>query len=132
MHFVKYILTQEHNLKKHAYYDLLSKSKIAFSCSLHENLGIGQMESVLCGNIPLVPNRASYTEIYKSEFIYPSEWTENWNSYQENRSKLLERIKYLMDNYKKYIPVIEEQKIIIKENYMTCSKMLNTMFRNSC
>ena len=32
-------------------------------------------------------------------FLYPSEWTETWKTYQEHKEEIKERIIYLMDNF---------------------------------
>lgn len=66
----QFIKTQEHNLSKSMYYSLLCRSKIAVSFAQHENWGIGMQEAVMCGCIPIVPNRLSYVEMYPEIFRY--------------------------------------------------------------
>lgn len=119
-----YVITQELSLSKNTYYKVLSESKIAFSCSLHENLGIGQMESVLHGCIPLVPDRASYSEIYLDIFKYPSEWTKDYDHYLKHKDDLLIKISELMNNYDKiHDNELKEQGTIIVDNYMSSTIM---------
>jgi len=55
---------------KKEYYELLSKSKISFSASLQETFGIGTVEAMFLGCVPLVPRRLSYVELYDGLFLY--------------------------------------------------------------
>ncbi len=57
-----------HNKKE--YYDLLSKSKIAVSFALQETWGIAMQEAVYLGNVPVCPDRLSYSEMYHKSFLY--------------------------------------------------------------
>ena len=67
---------------KQQYYNLLNKAKISVSCALQETWGIAMQESVMCGCIPIVPNRLSYQELYPAVFRY--------DSYEE----LIEKVEY--------------------------------------
>src|SRR5690606_34818168 len=82
---VEFIICQEKNLSKQEYHTLLSESMIVFSANLQETLGISAMEAVLVGTFPLVPNRLSYAEMYSDDFMYPSHWTESFESYEKHR-----------------------------------------------
>jgi hypothetical protein len=96
-----WIVCQEKILTKDEYHSILGESTIVFSASLQETLGISQCaEGPLCGAIPLSPNRLSYTEIFENynEFLYPSEWTLDFNYYLENKTKLINKIQHLMLN----------------------------------
>ena len=84
---------QDENLSKPEYHRLLARAKLVFSASLQETLGIGLYEGLLCGAIPLAPDRLSYSEMYPDAFLYPSEWTRNWASYQRHKRDLVGRIK---------------------------------------
>jgi hypothetical protein len=55
---------------KKEYYKLLSKAKISFSASTQETFGIGTVEAMMLGCIPLVPRRLSYVELYNGLFQY--------------------------------------------------------------
>lgn len=55
---------------KEGYYSLLRRSKVAVSFALQETWGIAMIESVLCGCVPLVPPRLSYSELYPECFKY--------------------------------------------------------------
>lgn len=96
---IRGVITQEENLSKEEYYDLVSKTKVVFSCSLHENFGISMVEGVLCGAIPMVPNRACYPEIHLVPNVYPSEWAKDFDSYLEHRDALLDMIVDYVRNY---------------------------------
>lgn len=56
---------------KQEYYDLLNQAQIAVSFAQQETFGIAMLEATLCGCIPIVPNRLSYTELYPSVFHTP-------------------------------------------------------------
>ena len=55
---------------KKEYYELLSKAKIVFSASKQETFGIGTVEAMMLGAMPVVPNKLSYIELYDSLFRY--------------------------------------------------------------
>lgn len=65
-----FIKTKECVKTKEAYYSVLNSSKIAVSFANQETFGIAMLESVLCGCIPIVPNRLSYAELYPDIFKY--------------------------------------------------------------
>ena len=90
---------QEHKLTKKDYHKLLGEAKMVFSANLQETLGISCYEILRTGGVPFVPNRLSYSEMYEDIFLYPSEWTETWKSYQEHKEEIKERIVYFMDNF---------------------------------
>jgi hypothetical protein len=93
---VDFLVAQEMNLSKDEYHSLLMRSKIVFSANTQETLGISCFEGALVGATPLVPNRLSYTEMYDDKFKYPSEWTENWESYLTHKDKLVDKIRELL------------------------------------
>ena len=64
------LITQQLDLSKEKYYEAMGQAKAVFSCSLHENLGISMMEGCLAGAIPIVPDRASYSEMLKDCDVY--------------------------------------------------------------
>lgn len=93
---VEFVVAQEQNLTKDEYHMLLSRSKIVFSANTQETLGISCFEGALVGAYPMVPDRLSYTEMYSKQFKYPSEWTENWSNYLENKDKLVKLINLVL------------------------------------
>jgi len=68
----KFIKTIEVTKNKKEYYNLLRNSRVSFSASKQETFGIGTVEAMMLGCIPLVPRRLSYTELYDGLFIYSS------------------------------------------------------------
>lgn len=86
----EFIVCQEQTLTKDEYHNLLGVAKAVFSANTQETLGISCYEGALVGAQPVVPNRLSYTEMYDDDFKYPSEWTEDWDSYINNKDKLIE------------------------------------------
>lgn len=69
------VFAQKHLLTKAEYHTLLGVSVAVFSANLQETLGIGVFEGLLCGAVPIVPGRLSYSEMYPEQ-CYPSTWTE--------------------------------------------------------
>lgn len=97
-----FIVCQERDLTKNEYHNLLGEAKVVFSANLQETLGISAYEGMLVGAIPMVPDRLSYSEMYDDVFKYPSEWTENWDSYQANKHKVADKLKGYIEKYKNY------------------------------
>ena len=122
------LLTQKLNLSKEEYYEKLGRAKAVFSCSLHENLGISMMEGCLAGAIPIVPDRASYSEMYKDVFKYPSVWTESYGNYLEHKEELEDFIITLCDNYdivkKEYL---DEQVEVLTHNFLSADIMFDNI-----
>ena len=102
-------ITQKHQLNKDEYYAKLAKSKIVFSCSLHENLGMSMIEGTIVGCLPIAPDRAAYSEIYLDEFLYPSVWTESYAQYEKHKDLMHEFIQKRIDNYDMYSELLPEQ-----------------------
>lgn len=94
----EWFVAQEHKLSKDEYHQHLAESKIAFSANLQETLGISMYEASIVGTFPLVPQRLSYSEMWST--AYPSNWTENWDSYLTNKELLIGRIRELMTTNK--------------------------------
>lgn len=65
-----FIKTIEVTDTKEQYYDILKSAKIIFSANKQETYGIGTVEAVMLGCIPVVPNRLTYVEMYPKEFRY--------------------------------------------------------------
>jgi glycosyltransferase involved in cell wall biosynthesis len=68
----KFLKTKVSCKDKKEYYRLLELSKIAVSFADQETWGIAMQEAVFAGCVPFVPNRLSYPELYKNNFIYDS------------------------------------------------------------
>jgi len=102
---VEKIKTIEVTKDKKEYYDILKKSKISFSSSKQETYGIGTVEAMMCGAIPVVPNRLSYEELYDKKFIYRtnSEMKENIKSILRdiNQKHLQDALKHNQERIQK-------------------------------
>lgn len=83
----EFIKTLEVTRNKKEYYSLLEKSKIVFSASKQETFGIGIVEGLMLGCVPIVPNKLSYKELYDGVFRY--------SNYNVARQK----IKYFIEHY---------------------------------
>lgn len=121
------VMTQRMSLTKQEYYKTMAKCKVMFSCSLHENLGISQMEGCLAGVLPCVPDRASYSEMYLDTFKYPSEWTSSLANYKIHRKDLMNFVFNLMENYSHLQPVLSQQCEILKKKYLTSHIMMEQL-----
>lgn len=75
----EFVIAQDTPLTKAEYHELLNQAKVVFSASLQETLGIGVYEGYLCGAVPIVPDRLSYSEMFmwcSRAVMYPARWTE--------------------------------------------------------
>lgn len=120
----EFVACQDTQLTKHEYHNLLAQSKIVFSCSLQETLGIGCYEGTILDAIPMVPNRLSYKEMYYEGFKYPSEWTLNWDLYQQHRQELCLNIIKFMDNYEKHVSYVKKQSQDLSRFFFNCDNLL--------
>jgi hypothetical protein len=91
----EFVACQETVLSKEAYHGLLARSRVVFSASLQETLGIGCYEGVLAGAVPVVPDRLSYREMYPKEFRYRSAWTMP-DTYEQNKPALVAHLRKVL------------------------------------
>jgi len=123
----EFVICQEQQLTKNEYHNLLGEAKMVFSANLQETLGISWYEGALVDAIPMVPDRLSYSEMAIDEFKYPSEWTESFESYKKNRSKVVTAVKEYMENYEKYLPSLNKQVKQLKDEFFGCSNMIKVL-----
>ena len=123
----EFVVCQDEQLTKDEYHNLLGEAKMVFSCSLQETLGIGCYEGALLDAIPLVPDRLSYTEMYDAEFKYPSEWTQDWDSYITHRPKLVEYIRHMMDEYPDKIGHVRQQARSLSDNFFSATALIDNL-----
>ena len=121
----EFVVCQDRKLTKQEYHTILAESKIVFSCSLQETLGIGVPEGALVGALPLVPHRLSYKEMYPNWCKYPSEWTEDWQSYQFYRERLYDKIKYFIENYNGLATNLNTLNEGLMNNYFSCTAFMD-------
>ena len=84
----EFVVCQDRPLSKPKYHNLLGRSRVVFSCSLQETLGIGCYEGVLAGAVPVVPDRLSCREMYPKEFGSRIAWTMP-ATYEQNKPVLV-------------------------------------------
>lgn len=124
----EWVVAQEKKLTKRDYYFHLAESKIVFSANLQETLGISMYEGAVVGSFPLVPDRLSYSEMWDNFFKYPSEWTENWESYQYNKPLLVNKIRQIMGSNNRDLPNTVRNKILdTGRKYFTGRDLYNTI-----
>jgi hypothetical protein len=114
----EFVVCQDQTLTKHEYHTLLGESKMVFSANLQETLGISWYEGAIVDAIPLVPDRLSYSEMAFDTFKYPSEWTQDYTSYEKNRQSLCYKIIQYMDNYEQFLPRIHKQTAALTETFL--------------
>ncbi len=66
----KWVMTHKEQLSKEMYLQTLAESKIVVSTAEHENFGIGVMEGMALGCIPVVPNGLSYVDFVPEQWRY--------------------------------------------------------------
>jgi hypothetical protein len=123
-------ITQGMDLPKDEYYRMLGSASVVFSCSLHENLGISQMEGVLAGALPIVPDRASYTEMYPDVFRYPTEWTNSTDNYHKHKDRVIGLLADRMENYQYYADALAECEKHLIQNYLNAGVMIGKLLAN--
>jgi hypothetical protein len=123
----EFVVCQDQHLTKNEYHNLLGEAKLVFSANLQETLGISWFEGALVDAIPMVPDRLSYSEMAHAHFKYPSEWTESFEAYSANRHKVVERILEYMENYKEFLPSLNKQVDVLKEQYFSCNNLLEKL-----
>jgi hypothetical protein len=126
----EFIVCQDTPLDKHEYHKLLGRAKIVFSANLQETLGISCYEGALVDAIPMVPDRLSYSEMYYEGFKYPSEWTQDWDSYLIHRQELCHHIIITMTHYEKRLPQLRKQAQDLTERFFSCQKLLESLHKN--
>jgi glycosyltransferase involved in cell wall biosynthesis len=123
----EFVVCQDQQLSKREYHNLLGEAKLVFSANLQETLGISWYEGAVVDAIPMVPDRLSYSEMAHDHFKYPSEWTESFEAYSANRHKVVERILEYMENYEKFLPSLNKQVDVLKEQYFSCNNLLEKL-----
>jgi len=126
----EFVVCQERQLTKNEYHNLLGEAKMVFSANLQETLGISWYEGALVGTLPLVPDRLSYTEMGLDEFKYPSEWTKDFNSYVMHRDALVERIRYMMENYNDFMVPLYKQTTKLNSQFFSGAALYDAIKRS--
>ena len=127
----EFVVCQDQQLTKNEYHNLLGEAKLAFSANLQETLGISCYEGAVVDAIPMVPDRLSYTEMYYDTFKYPSEWTENFESYAVHRKEVCHKIIQYMDNYEKFLPMLKKQTTDLTDNFFTANGLYQQIKHHS-
>jgi len=120
----EFVVCQDQQLTKNEYHNLLGEANIVFSANLQETLGISCYEGALVDAIPMVPDRLSYSEMYYDGFKYPSEWTQDWDSYLQHRQELCHHIVVTMTHYEKSLPQLRKQATDLTEKFFSANKLL--------
>jgi hypothetical protein len=121
------VVCQELDLNKNEYHNLLGESKLVFSANLQETLGISWYEGAVVGSLPMVPDRLSYSEMAVDDFLYPSEWTESFDSYKLHKDKVVAKVVDYMENYKNYLPGLNKQVNKLNGEYFSCKGLLDVL-----
>lgn len=130
---IEWTICQSKRLSKTEYHEILSRSRVVFSANLQETLGIGVMEGVLAGAIPLVPDRLSYSEMYLDQFKYPQEWSKTPGD-TTYVAQLLNRIRECLDLHHTD-PVglqeaMAEQRQRLVDHYLTANPMIDRLLNH--
>lgn len=123
----EFVVCQEQQLTKKEYHILLGQSKMVFSANLQETLGISCYEGALVNSIPMVPDRLSYTEMYRDIFKYESKWTESWEAYNVYRPDLCRAIMTHMDYYETRLRDLKQQAKDLTDNFFSANKLLENI-----
>ena len=115
----EFVVCQDQELTKNEYHNLLGEAKMVFSANLQETLGISWYEGALVDAIPMMPDRLSYSEMALPEFLYPSEWTENYDAYLHHRDKVVAQIVNYMENYNDLQVSLEKQRTKLNKEFFS-------------
>jgi hypothetical protein len=102
---------------------------MVFSANLQETLGISWYEGALVDAIPMMPNRLSYSEMALPEFLYPSEWTENYDTYLHHRDKVVAQIVNYMENFDDLQVSLEKQRTKLNKEFFSGAALYDTIKR---
>ena len=94
---------------KKEYYSLLSKLKVVLSLKEEETFGLGMVEAISLGCLPLCPRKFSYTEVVrKKECLYTDDLIEKLGHLLERE----EPIHFNLEKWEKTIPqIVKEMKL---------------------
>ncbi len=123
----EFVVCQDQQLTKNEYHNLLGEAKLVFSANLQETLGISWYEGAIVDAIPMVPDRLSYKEMAFDTFKYPSEWTESLPIYRTHRKEVCHKIIQYMENYEKFLPSLNKQVDMLKDNFFSCNNLLKML-----
>ena len=123
----EFVVCQEQELTKNEYHNLLGEAKMVFSANLQETLGISWYEGALVDAIPMVPDRLSYSEMALPEFLYPSEWTENYDAYTYHRDKVVAQIVNYMENFDDLQVSLEKQRTKLNKEFFSGKLLYETI-----
>ena len=123
----EFVVCQERQLTKNEYHNMIGEAKLVFSANLQETLGISWYEGAVVDAIPMVPDRLSYSEMALDEFKYPSEWTESFKSYTTHRSAVVAQICNYMKNYEKFLPRLNTQVELLRNDFFSCDELLKKL-----
>lgn len=122
----EFIKCQELNLSKPEYHTLLGQSKMVFSANLQETLGISVYEGIVVDAIPMVPDALSYTEMWRNEFKYPSEWTADLERTKKHIEQIKDYIRTRMNNYDEFQSLINHGRLQV-ESFYDASKLVSVL-----
>ena len=126
----EFVICQERELTKNEYHNLLGEAKVVFSANLQETLGISWYEGALVDALPMMPDRLSYSEMALPEFLYPSEWTQDLDSYKKHKQKVMNLITDYVENYDKYLLKVQQQVNKLKGEFFSGKALYKTIGDN--
>ena len=123
----EFVVCQDTRLTKDEYHRLLARSKILFSANLQETLGITTCaEGPILDVVPMAPDRLSYDEIFENHptMLYNGAWTQDWDSYVENRDNLIRLIRHIMQNHDEYAKDTRRYMEYQYSNFFSADKLI--------
>ena len=126
---LKFVKTKDNyaTYGKKGYYAMLDSSLIAVSFAQQETWGIAMQEAVLCGCLPVVPDRLSYSEMYLDDFKYSCDLAmpDTWQKKEAEVSNAYQKIYELISNSHRSLEKWKIQKhLIVSKGRMAIPLML--------
>lgn len=131
---INFVVCQDTKLSKEQYHAVLAESKVVFSASLQETMGISTcMEGPLLGCLPFAPDRLSYSEVFRGyeAFLYDPKWTESWDAYVEHRDQVITALRGLVTNYSSLVEKLRHFNEERLSGYTSANVMYDKILFNS-
>ena len=119
-HGIAVDVCQRNGYTKDQYHDVLRRAKVVLSLARQETYGIAQVEGLLAGAVPIMPDRLSYTEMYTPDLLYSSDWADFYFADPRCKNRLLTHIVNVVKSYDTYREnVLPSALAFIQQNYIS-------------
>jgi len=122
------VVAQSNKLSKAQYRKLVGEAVAVLSFSKQETLGIGIFEAMLCGAVPIVPDRLSYAELYPSH-CYPSNWSETDKQFRRHGADIAQHIEQAILAHNRKPQILQDWTKSVSKQYFNGSALYAQVLR---